>query len=109
MIKYTKQLMLFKELSHKKIQVDFQGGQITSDTGILFLRETEKRIGLIEKISSSLSEWRHPSYVRHDIRHLLTQRVFQIACGYEDTNDCNELRKDGAFKIGCEELPSSEK
>jgi len=109
MQEYTKQLMLFKELSHKKVQVDFQGGQITSDAGILFLRETEEKIGLIKKISSSLPEWRHPGYVRHDITQLLTQRLFQIACGYEDTNDSNELRKDVAFKIGCEKLPVSEK
>lgn len=109
MQKYTKQKMIFKELFHKKIQVDFNGGHITSDAGVLLLREIERKFGLIKRIASAIQEWRHPGYIKHDITNLLTQRVFQIACGYEDGNDSNELRKDAAFKIGCNVLPSSEK
>jgi len=109
MKKYTKQKMIFKELSHKKIQVDFNGGQITSDAGVLLLRELEQKFGLIKRMASAIQERRHPGYIKHDITHLLTQRVFQIACGYEDGNDSNELRKDAAFQIGCNVLPSSEK
>ncbi len=108
MTEYTNQLMLFKELFHKKVQVDFQGGQITSDAGILFLREIENRISLIERVASNLTDKRHPGYIKHKITQLLTQRVFQIACGYEDANDSNELRKDSAFKICCDQFPDSE-
>ena len=108
MTEYTNQMMLFKELFHKKVQVDFQGGQITSDAGILFLREIENRIRLIERVASRLQDKRHPGYVKHKMIKLLTQRVFQIACGYEDANDSNELRKDSAFKISCEKRPGSE-
>ena len=72
MIEYTNQMMIFKELFGKKVQVDFKGGQISSDAGILFLRETEKKICLIEKIVSVFPEWRHTSYVKHDIKQLLT-------------------------------------
>ena len=105
MQEYTKQLMLFKELFDKKVQVDFNGGQISSDGGLLFLRQLEQNNGMIRRIASVIPEWRHPGYVRHEIYHLLTQRVFQIACGYEDGNDSNELRKDPLFKIGCQRLP----
>lgn len=108
MIEYTNQLMLFKELFHKKVQIDFQGGQITSDVGILFLREIESRIRLIARVASRLTDKRHPGYVKHKITQLFTQRVFQIACGYQDANDSNDLRKDGAFKICCDEFPDSE-
>jgi len=101
-------LMLFKEISGKNIQVDFNGGHISSDGGVLFLREMERKIGLIQKISSLIPDWRHQGYVKHDITQLLTQRVFQIACGYEDGNDSNTLRDDPLFKIGCNKLPDSE-
>lgn len=108
MIEYTNQLMFFKELFHKKVQVDFQGGQITSDAGVLFLRETENRIGLIKHVAQCYHDSRHPGYTKHTIEKLFSQRVFQIACGYEDANDSNEIRKDGAFKISCEKSPNSE-
>ena len=101
MPEYTNQLMLFKELSGKKVQVDFNGGQISSDAGVLFLREIENKIGLIQRMASIIPEWRHQGYIKHHITHLLTQRVFQIACGYEDGNDSNTLREDSLFKLGC--------
>jgi len=109
MEQYTNQLMLFKELSGKKIQADFQGGQISSDAGVLFLRATESKIGLINRIAALIPEWRHKGYVKHDLIQLLTQRVFQVACGYEDGNDSNTLRDDPLFKIGCNEMPDSGK
>ena len=108
MTEYTNQTMLFKEISHKKVHVDFNGGQISSDAGVILLREIADRIGLFKRFSSVLPDRRHPGYVQHDISRLLTQRVFQIACGYEDGNDSNELRKDPIFKLGCGRLPDSE-
>lgn len=108
MTEYTNQKMFFKEISHKRVQVDFNGGQISSDAGVVLLREIAEKAGLFERFSSVLPDGRHPGYVRHDVGRLLTQRVFQIACGYEDGNDCNELRKDPIFKLGCGRLPDSE-
>ena len=99
--KHTKQTMLFKDFSNKKVEVDFDGGEITSDAGILFLRETESQTGIIDTVCKVLNDKRNPSYVKHNIRQLLSQRVFQIAAGYEDGNDCNELRNDPIYKISC--------
>jgi hypothetical protein len=104
----TKQLALFKEVSGKKVEVDFNGGEVSSDAGLLFLRETESRIGIIRRIAEAVIDRRHPGYVRHSMIKLLTQRVFQIASGYEDANDSNDLRKDPIMKIVCETLPTSE-
>jgi len=108
MKEYTKPLMLFKGISGKKVEVDFDGGEVSSDAGILFLRETEADIGIINKVSTAIVDHRHPSYVKHEIVPLLTQRVFQIASGYEDGNDSNDLRNDPIFKISCGKLPATD-
>ena len=102
MNKHTNQMMLFKEISGKKVEVDFNGGEVSSDAGLLFLRETESQIGIINKVANAIHDKRHPSYVKHQIVQLLTQRVFQIAAGYEDANDSNTLKHDPILKIACE-------
>jgi hypothetical protein len=106
---YTKQLLLFKGLSNKKIEADFNGGEVSSDAGVLFLREVENRIGLISKMTDTLKDRRHPGYVKHQVLELFKQRVLQIACGYEDGNDSSELREDPIMKIACERVPDDEK
>ena len=102
MEKNTKQTMLFKEFFGKKVAIDFNGGETSSDAGLLFLRETESQIGIIDKVTDVIHDKRHPSYVKHQIVQLLTQRVFQIAAGYEDANDSNTLKHDPILKIACE-------
>jgi hypothetical protein len=104
----TKQLLLFKGISNKKIEADFNGGEVSSDAGLLFLREVETRIGMISKMTDSLRDRRHSGYVKHQLLELFKQRVFQIACGYEDGNDSNELRNDPIIKIACERLPDED-
>lgn len=101
----TKQLLIFKDISNKKIEADFEGGEVSSDAGVLFLRAVENQIGLVSKMTDSLRDRRHPGYVKHQFHQLLKQRVFQIASGYEDGNDSNELREDPIMKIACDRLP----
>ena len=108
MTKSTKQLLLFKDISGKKVEADFDGGEVSSDAGLLFLRETEAKHGIIRRMANVLRDRRHQSYITHDLLELLSQRVFQIASGYEDANDCDDLRKDPIIKIACEKLPLSE-
>lgn len=109
MPKDTKQTMLFQEIFGKKVQVDFNGAQNSSDAGVLFLREMEQEIGIIERIVQVLHDHRHQSYVKHDLIELISQRVYQIAAGYEDANDSNTLRFDPILKMACEKLPESDK
>jgi len=108
MTKFTKQLLLFKDISGKKVEADFDGGEVSSDAGLLFLRETEAKHGIIRRMAEVLRDRRHQSYITHDVLELFSQRVFQIASGYEDANDCDDLRKDPIIKIACEKLPDSE-
>jgi hypothetical protein len=104
----SKQRILFKDISDKKVEADFNGGEISSDAGLLFLRETESQLGIIQRMADVLRDRRHPSYVKHEVVQLLKQRVFQIACGYEDGNDSDELKNDPVLKMACEKLPESE-
>ena len=89
----------------KKVALDFKGGSITSDAGVLVLSEVDKKIGLIETLTQCIGDTRNPFFIRHTVRELLSQRIFQIACGYEDANDSNTLRKDPAIKMAVGRLP----
>jgi hypothetical protein len=64
-------------------------------------------MGLIDRISSCITDNRDQRYVDHTIKEMLTQRVFQIAAGYEDCNDCNDLREDMIFKACAGRLPQT--
>jgi hypothetical protein len=98
----------FKMISGKSVTADFSGGDVTSDAGVLVLREVADRTGIIDHLADAITDHRHQSYVRHDLKNLLQQRVLSIACGYEDANDANELRIDPGFKATCDRLPSED-
>ena len=81
-------------VSGKPVELSFTGDQISSDGGLLLLREVEKQLGLIDRICTCITDNRDQRYIDHSIKEMLTQRVFQIAAGYEDCNDCDDLRND---------------
>ena len=105
----NKQLSLqFASISGKKVTADFTGGDVTSDVGVMVMREVADKIGIIEQFAQAIHDERHQSYVKHELIALLTQRIFQIICGYEDANDANDLRVDPGFKASCNRLPSGD-
>ena len=81
----------------KNIRADFNGGELPSDFRALLLRETILQSGLITRMTNN--DRRHQSYIDHSQEELLVQRVLQMACGYEDANHSNRLRKDPMFKL----------
>lgn len=99
-------LFNLSDFGSKKVEVQFSAEQISSDGGLLFLKEVDQNIGLIDRIVSCIEDDRHSSYIKHDIKSLVTQRVMQIAAGYEDANDCNTLRNDGVLKVCCDKEDS---
>ena len=107
MTQNTKQMMIFKDISHKKVVADFNGGDVSSDGGLLFLREIESKIKIIKNVTGVLKDRRHSGYVKHELNQLLSQRVFQVASGYEDANDSDSLKNDPILKIVCEKLTGS--
>jgi DDE family transposase len=88
------------------LEAAFDGGRITSDAGLVWLSKMDEELGLCEAISECVPEWRKRRG-RHSLLSLLRQRVFQIACGYEDQNDSNTLREDPWLKLCCGSLPES--
>jgi hypothetical protein len=89
----------FPLLTNKPVQASFTGGNLSSDGGLLLLAQLDRRIGLTERAAGCLEDWRASERVRHSLLDLLRQRLYQIACGYEDCNDADTLRHDPAFKV----------
>ena len=87
------------------LRADFQGGALSSDFSPLLLRGIDQQIGLTHRLAEAFDDQRHPSYTEHPLRDLLAQRIYQIACGYEDGNDANTLRTDALFKLGVDCKP----
>ena len=108
MEKPTKQTAIFTAVSDKKLEVDFDGGAVTSDAGLLFLREVEKQTGLVRRVAAAIDDHRHSGYVQHEMESLTMQRVFQIIAGYADGNDCTDLRHDAIMKMACDKRPLSD-
>ncbi len=90
-----------------EISARFDGGSLSSDGGVLILREIEKRLNFAGMVSSCLFDKRDATRTIHDYATMIRARIFAIACGYEDCDDLDELRHDPALKIACERLPES--
>ena len=82
----------------RKIVVDFEGGEITGDAGLVLLRELDERLGLTAGLGKLVADVRDGRYVSHRVVDLLRQRIYQIAAGYEDANDATLLRNDPAMR-----------
>ena len=90
------------------LEAGFDGGRVTSDGGLPWLAEAEAATGICAAFAAQIRDWRRPGRVRHSLETLVRQRVFQIACGYEDQNDANTLRHDPLLKWVCDRLPDSD-
>ena len=82
-----------------RLTLDFEGGALTSDAGLIVLRELDERLGLTHGLEGLLQDRRDTRYVEHSMADLLRQRLYQIAAGYEDAVDANLLRKNPTFQL----------
>lgn len=94
-------------VARKKLTVAFDGGNQSSDAGLLLLRAAEDKVGVIEALASALVDWRDPSRIRHTLTDIITARVFAICCGYEDAIDHDRLRDDPLLKMAVGRCPES--
>ena len=85
---------MFQGTGRREIRADFNGGDITSDAGVLLLQEVERRCAIVEQFTHCFDDHRDPDRIEHSVRDLIAQRVFGLALGYEDLNDHDELRFD---------------
>jgi Transposase DDE domain group 1 len=91
----------------KAVDLDFDGGRLSSDAGLVLLKDPDEHLGLTHNLAAVLSDARDPRRVHFTHHDLLKQRVFQIAAGYEDANDANTLRHDPIFKLLLDRLPET--
>ena len=86
------------------VDARFDLGSLTSDSGLFWLHEADAALGLCAALASVIPDWRR-THVQHPVEILIRQRIFQIACGYEDQDDADTLRTDSLFKLVCGRLP----
>ena len=92
----------FPSVKKRKIQADFSGGEISSDGGVLLLRQADRLTGLTAAVGKVLKDAREKGKVKHDLLCMLRQRIYGLALGYEDLNDQDSLRGDLAFQTAVE-------
>jgi hypothetical protein len=90
----------------KKVVVNFDGGLLSSDGGVLALREIEQRLRVAERMAACLKDPRDPGQITHPLDDIIRFRLLMIAAGYEDGNDANTLRSDPMFKMALDLAPS---
>jgi hypothetical protein len=92
----------------KEIILNFEGGRITSDAGIVLIAELDKKLKITEQFSQCFQDYRHPSYTDYSLQNLLAQRVYSLILGYEDVNDHDLLRYDPALEIALRKISNSD-
>jgi hypothetical protein len=99
----------FKKQKHREIIVDFTGGMITSNAGILLIAELDRRLKITEKFAECFRDYRHLSYTDYTVAQLLAQRIYGLILGYEDLNDHEHLRNDPTLMLALSKLNFIEK
>jgi hypothetical protein len=96
------QPLLFQDLGSRQVVADFSGGTLSSDGGVLLLRQVDAQLGLTRSLAQCFSDARQQVYVDHSVRQLLAQRLYGLALGYEDLNDHERLRLDPLLAAACD-------
>ena len=94
----TSMQLEFPGFQHRKIEASFSGGHVTSDGGVLLLRQADRKTGLLNVAAKALTDNRRKKSCRHSLVSMLRQRVYGLALGYEDLNDHDVLRDDLALQ-----------
>ena len=91
----------------KAVTARFDGGSLSSDAGLLALREVERRLDVAGRLAACIDDPRDPSRTLHSVADILRFRMMMIAAGYEDGIDANALRADPMFKMALERMPEA--
>jgi hypothetical protein len=106
MTKCNKESIKFQPLKNRIIEAQFSDDAVTSDGGVLLLRESDKNLRLTERLSKIFNDPRDQTLIRHSIQDMLKQRIYSLCLGYEDLNDQNNLRNDPAIQTAIDKLES---
>lgn len=106
MVDHTLPLPGLSPVAGKPVIGRFDGGRLSSDGGLLVLREVAKRLGVADRLAACIEDPRDPTRTVHSLADIIGFRLLAIAAGYEDGNDAGSLRSDPLFKMALERLPS---
>lgn len=98
----TSQQIEFEPFGGRRIEANFDGGDVSRDGGVLLVRKLERRLGLLNAVARALADPRDPARIKHELVDMLRQRVFGLVQGYEDLNDHAALRNDVLMQSACE-------
>jgi len=88
-------------VSRKKVTAAFNGGRLSSDSGVLLLAMAERRRKVADTFAAHISDRRDRAHITHTVADVLRGRMLAICCGYPHGNDFERLRGDPAFKLAC--------
>jgi len=94
MPKCTEGKLRFSGVGRRVVEADFSGGDLSSEGGVLLLREVDRRLSLCKRAAGALKDPRDPTLIEHTQESMLRQRIFGLCLGYEDLNDHAQLRED---------------
>jgi len=104
MTECIEELVDFPACKSRKVEVDFKGGDVSSDGGVLLLRQADRKLNLLKNVERKLNDPRRQASCGHSQLSLLRQRVYGLALGYEDQLDHDELRKDPGLQTAVERV-----
>ena len=102
MTKGYQKSVAFPRVNRRIVEASFDGGEISSDGGVLLLRQADRRLGLSAAVAAELDDPRRQASCEHALESLLRQRLYAIALGYADLNDHQSLRHDVALQTAVE-------
>ncbi|WP_406700733.1 transposase [Singulisphaera sp. Ch08] len=94
-------------LASRPVEIEVSSSPLSSDAGLLLIRQFDERIHLTEQFAAALQDTRNPSLARQSIATMVRQRIFGILADYEDQNDHDTLRSDPVFKLLAGRLPTA--
>lgn len=103
------QQLTFWDIGRQQVTVDFDGGCVVTDAGLLPIRLLDRQLGVLADVALRLPDPRAQKFVTHSCQALLTQEVYQILAGYPDGNDAQTLRDDPLFQTLVGVSPSEDR
>src|SRR5206468_8273818 len=94
MTECTQSRLPFANHGSREVVAEFSGGTMTSDSGALLLRETDRRMNLLARFSQCFLDGRNQALVQYPVEQMLAQRIYGLALGYEEVNDQGQVRQD---------------
>ncbi len=98
--------LTFWKVGKQQVTVDFEGGQVVADAGLLAVRQSDRKLGVLDELARRWPDPRDQAAVTYEAGQVLTQLLYQILAGYSDSNDANALRQDALFKTLLDLSPS---